>query len=328
MDHYHTLKVPRNASQEQIRQSFRRLARECHPDLNKSPLAESRFKTLNLAYEILGDPVRRAEYDEEHLALRREGVMHTRPNPATWARQAPENTGESPPRPGKSRQEGAAPRANPAPGPTARPYSFGQQPRPATDKPPAGEKSPRNPFRMFSAGKKLPPEPEEEPLEIRLALSLEEAAQGGPHDITLNLPELGGIRTFQVRVPPGSMAGQKIRIKGERHLDLVVELLPHARFRLEGRDLHLPIPVTPWEAALGCRLEVPTLTGRVVAHIPANSSSGRKVLLRGQGFPARLGETPGDLLIELRLVLPARLSEEESRLFAKLAAISSFNPRA
>ncbi|MBF0611481.1 MAG: DnaJ domain-containing protein [Magnetococcales bacterium] len=331
-DYYHTLKVPRTASQDQIRQAFRRLAREYHPDLNKSPLAESRFKTINEAYETLGDPTRRAEYDEEHLALRREGVMHHRPTnshprgKSQWGEAADFAGFGKNPTPNK---EGTASSSQPG----RNPFSFDSKGS-GEGKTFHQEKFSRTTFKTFQNGQKKPPEREQEPLEIRLALTLEEAASGGEHDISINLPELGGLRTYQVKVPPASMPGQKIRIKGpsghrcEQHLDLVVEHLPHSRFRMEGRDLYLILPVSPWEAALGARIEVTTLTCRLVAHIPSSSSSGRKIMLRGQGFPARLGEQPGDLYLELRIVTPSKLSDDETRLFTKLANTSSFNPRA
>ena len=164
-----------------------------------------------------------------------------------------------------------------------------------------------------------------------LELSLEEAARGGRRSVTL-----GDGRRYDVDVPAGVRHGQRIRLAGEGgegagggpHGDLLlrVRVKPHPRFRLDGRDLHVDLPVSPWEAALGGEAEVPTLHGTTHVRVPAGSSSGRKLRLRGQGFPAPRGEH-GDLYATVEVMVPKQLSDRERELFEQLAAASSFNPR-
>lgn len=295
-DYYLTLGVARTASLEQIRQAYRRLARQYHPDLNKSPLAESRFKSVGEAYETLRDPQKRAEYDNQSPWGANAANLHRRARPM---RSAPAGAAA----PGERRQK------------------------------PNMHESASGPFWRTPGGGRS-----EENLDIlvRLLLPLEDALHGGLQEVTIDLPELGGERTFHVRIPAGMAPGRKIRLKGQgrrglQHhhqgdLLLTVEIPPHPRFRLEGKDLHAPLAITPWEAALGGLIEIDTLAGRVSAKIPPGSSSGRKIRLKGRGFPTA-GEEPGDLLFTLQIAVPAQLTDEEQALFAQLAAASRFNPR-
>jgi curved DNA-binding protein len=172
--------------------------------------------------------------------------------------------------------------------------------------------------------------------EARLTLSLEEAAQGGQREISLTDPMTRQAKTFVVKIPKGIRAGQRIRLSGQGgkgvsrapagDLYLYVEFLPHPTFRLEGRDLHTMLTVTPWEAALGAEVNLPTLGGAVHVKIPPGSSSGRKIRLKGKGFPDPKG-SDGDLYAEIRIVVPERLSAQERKLFEELARVSSFQAR-
>ena len=147
---------------------------------------------------------------------------------------------------------------------------------------------------------------------------------------------LGDGRSYDVAIPPGVRQDQRIRLAGEGgqgfgsgpsgDLFLRVRLTPHPRFRLDGRDLHADLPVTPWEAALGAEAAVPTLDGSVRARVPAGSSSGRRLSLRGQGYPGPRGGR-GDLYATVKIMVPAHLSDRERELFEQLAAASSFDPR-
>jgi curved DNA-binding protein len=140
-----------------------------------------------------------------------------------------------------------------------------------------------------------------------------------------------------VNLPAGVRPGQRIRLAGKGEagisggpagdLFLRVEILPHPRFRLDGKDLHTGLDVAPWEAALGAEIDVPTLTGAVRLKVPAGSSSGRKLRVRGKGFPGGAGE-PGDLYAELRIVVPESPSAAEREIYESLRAGSSFQPRA
>jgi curved DNA-binding protein len=138
-----------------------------------------------------------------------------------------------------------------------------------------------------------------------------------------------------VTIPPGVTDGQRIRLAGQGgrgsggqagDLYLIVRIAPHPRYRVEGRDLHVELPVTPWEAALGATVPVDTPGGEVKVTVPAGSSSGRRLRLRGQGMPNPRGQ-PGDLYAEVRIMVPRRLSRRERQLFEELANASNFDPR-
>jgi curved DNA-binding protein len=172
--------------------------------------------------------------------------------------------------------------------------------------------------------------------EARLTLSLEEAAQGGQREISLTDPVTRQTKTYAVNIPKGIRPGQRIRLSGQGSrgasgalagdLYLHVELLPHPTFRLDGKDLHTVLAVAPWEAALGTEVTFPILEGAVHVKIPPGSSSGRKIRLKGKGFPGSKGGD-GDLYAEIRIVVPERLSAQERKLFEELARVSSFQAR-
>ncbi len=171
--------------------------------------------------------------------------------------------------------------------------------------------------------------------EAVLELDIEEAYRGGSRTITLPGPE--GERTYTVKIPPGVADGQRIRLGGQGaqgrgggsagDLYLIVRLRPHARYRVDGRDIYIDLPVAPWEAALGATVPVPTPGGDVKLKVPAGSSSGRRLRLRGKGMPNQRGK-PGDAYAEVRIVVPQSLSERERELFEELARASTFDPRA
>lgn len=172
--------------------------------------------------------------------------------------------------------------------------------------------------------------------EAELPLTVEEAYRGGRRTVTLAGP--AGQRRYQVDVPPGTTDGQRIRLAGEGgrgsgddapagDLYLRVRIRPHPEFRLYGRDVHVTLPVTPWEAALGATVPVPTPSGATAkVTVPAGSSSGRRLRLRGEGMPGPRGAN-GDLYAELRIMVPPRLSDRERELLEELASVSSFDPR-
>ena len=172
--------------------------------------------------------------------------------------------------------------------------------------------------------------------EARLALTLEEAAHSGEREISLSGPTPEQSKTYVVQIPQGIRPGQRIRLAGQGEkgvggappgdLYLMVEILPHPTFRLEDRDLYTTVPVTPWEAALGAEVTLATLDGAVHVKIPHGSSSGRKIRLKGKGFPDPRG-SPGDLYAEISIRVPQTLSAEERELFEQLAQVSYFAPR-
>jgi curved DNA-binding protein len=300
-DYYETLGVSRDASQDDIRAAYRRLARQNHPDVNKSPEAEERFKEISEAYEVLRDPEKRAQYDRFGQNWR----------PGQDVSDASGFSGGASGFGGGSGFENVGFDLGGDSG-----FSdffeglFGQR-RGAGRRRGGGFDS----FSMRGSDH-----------EAVLELSLHEAARGGKRRISH-----GDGRDFEVDIPAGVRDGQLIRLAGEGgqgtgsgpsgDLLLRVRVRPDRRFRVDGSDVTTDLPVTPWEAALGARVEVPTLDGTARVKVPAGSSSGRKLRLRGQGLGG------GDLYAVVQIHVPKRLSSEERELFEELAEVSNFNPR-
>lgn len=313
-DYYATLGVKKDASEEDIQKAYRKLARKFHPDVNKAPEAEAKFKEIGEAYEVLKDPEKRQRYDQYGSA---------------WKR-AQQTGGGTPPG-----WEGVH-------------FDFGQGGgfggggsgdfssffdmlfgggRPGARGRAGGAGFQGFGGQGFGGGADT---------EATIRLSLEDAVRGGQREITLSDPNTGQRKTLSVRIPPGVRAGQRIRLAGQGQpgmdggqagdLYLRIEIEPDPRFRVEGSDLHTTVPVTPWEAALGGEAEVQTLDGPVRVKIPPGSSTGRKIRLRGKGLPQAGGER-GDLIAEIRVMVPEKLSERERELFEQLATDSSFRAR-
>jgi curved DNA-binding protein len=291
-DYYETLGVPRGATSEEIRRAYRQLARRYHPDINKDEDAEERFKEVGEAYEVLSDAEKRERYD-------RLG--------ANW-RQGDDVSGA----PGFDGFERA--------GPDGVRFEFGDGGFSDFFESLFGSARTGD-IRMRGADQ-----------EAAVDLSLEEAAAGGPLRVSFD-----DGRSFTVNVPAGVRDGQRIRVAGRGgegigggstgDLYLRVHLRPHRVFRVDGRDLHVDVPVTPWDAALGTTLEVPTLTGSAKVRLPAGSSSGRRLRLRGKGMPDRRSRH-GDLYATVRIMVPDELDERERKLFEELRTASSFHPPA
>jgi curved DNA-binding protein len=306
-DYYETLDVPRDASADDIRKAHRKLARKYHPDVNKEAGAEDRFKEISEAYEVLRDPEKRERYDR-------------------FAR-----TGGPGPGP-RGSGGGFDPRGG---GFDDIQFDFGGGGGGGGDSGfsdffeglfgrGGGRRRGSGGFEGFSM--------RGADQEAVLELSLEEAARGGRRRLSL-----GDGRDFEVNIPAGVVDGQRIRLAGEGgqgdggagDLLLRVRLRQHPRFRVEGRDLHAELPVAPWEAALGAQVSVATLDGNAKVRVPAGSSSGRKLRLRGQGLPGPGGDDAkaGDLFLTVEIHVPKKLSDRERELFEELAEVSDFNPR-
>ncbi len=320
-DYYANLGVKKDASQDDIQKAYRKLARKLHPDVNKDPAAEMKFKEIGEAYEVLKDPDKRKKYDQYGSAWKRAQQGGGSPPPG-WEGGMPFGQGfegfDFGGFSGSGGPEGFS--------------SFFEMLFGGGGPGGAGRRSARGfggrgaPGGGGSGGD----------TEAQISLSLEEATRGGNREITLVDPASGQRRTLSVRIPEGIRPGQKIRLAGQGQpgpngsqggdLFLKVDIQPDSRFRIEGSDLHTTVPVTPWEAALGGEAEVETPTGPVRVRVPAGSSSGRKIRLRGRGLSAGKGEK-GDLLGEIRIVVPDHLSDRERALFEQLAEESEFRAR-
>jgi curved DNA-binding protein len=322
-DYYATLGVAKDASQDDIQKSYRKLARKFHPDVNKDPEAEVKFKEIGEAYEVLKDPDKRKKYDQFGTDWKRTGGV-----PPGWegfaGGQGFGGQGFDFDFGGMGGGEGFSSffemlfgGAGPGRRGARRTGGF-----------PGG-----NPFGGMAGGAGSD-------TEAQISITLEEAVRGGTREITLADPSTGQRRTRSVRIPEGIRPGQKIRLAGQGQsgfdggaagdLLLKIDILPDARFRIEGSDIHTTVPVTPWEAALGGEAEVETPTGRLRVKIPAGSSSGRKIRLRGKGLTVAGGAKgdKGDLLAEIRVMVPEQLTDRERELFEQLAEASSFRAKA
>jgi curved DNA-binding protein len=314
-DYYQVLGVPRTATGEEIQRAYRTLARRNHPDVNKEPGAEERFKEITEAYGVLSDPKSRRKYD-------RFG--------AQW-RQVPDDFEQRVgARQGGRQRASAGSGFRGGGGPFRSQGGFGEE----VDL----EDLLGNLFgRRGGAGDQFGrgPVPGAD-TEAEITISVEDAYHGGRRRVTLPGPPGGRAREFEINIPAGVTEGQRIRLAGQGSggarggaagdLYLVVHIAPHPRYRLNGRDITVELPVTPWEAALGAKVPVETPGGAVQVAVPPGTSSGRRLRLRGRGLPNPRG-VPGDLYAEVKIMVPPKLSDAERRLFQELAKVSSYNPR-
>lgn len=307
-DYYAALGVERNATDAQIRSAYRRLARKYHPDVSKEAGAEDRFKEFAEAYQTLKDPEKKAAYD--NLGRHQPGEEF-RPPPG-WG--------------GDFGQGG--------PGPGARGFSFEDIDLSDLFGSMGGG---------FGARGRNIPIPGQD-FEVSAPVTLEDAYHGTEMDLNLSVPEPdeeGRLRrvprVIKARIPKGVTDGDRLKLAGKGgkglnggpsgNLYLNIALQPHTLYRATGHDLYLDLPLTPWEAALGANVEVPTLAGPVNLKIPAGTSSGRKLRLTGRGLPKRK-EGAGDLYAVAQIVVPGTTGEREQALYKEMAEASNFNPRA
>jgi curved DNA-binding protein len=312
-DYYKVMGVARDATDAQIKQAYRKLARKFHPDVSKEPDAEARFKDVGEAYEVLRSPEKRAAYDQ----------LGSGPRPGQDFRPPPDF--------GSGFEFSGA-----GPGEAGSDYSdffeslFG---RAAAGSGGAGR---------GGAGRRGAGPGHGEDHHAKVLLDLESSLEGGSRSLTLRVPELdpeGRIaareRVLNVRVPKGILPGQTIRLAGQGapphgegkagDLYIEVEFQPHPLYRVEGRDLYVDLPVAPWEAALGAAVKTPTPGGVVDLKIPPASQAGTKLRLRGRGIPA---SPPGDLYVVLQIALPKATDDKGRAAYRALAEAMPFNPRA
>jgi curved DNA-binding protein len=318
-DYYDTLGVSRTATQDEIQRAYRKLARKYHPDVNKASEAEERFKELGEAYEVLKDPEKRSKYDQ--LGADWKAGQEFRPPPGwdahfDFGRGGGGQTG--------FQWEGAGGFSD-----FFETLFGGQGFRQAQGGPRGG----RGPV-WSQAGSDQ---------EATIRITLEDAFRGGARPITLQFQSVtpeGQLsvqeKSYEVKIPPGVLPGQKIRLTGQGgegtgggprgDLYLKVELEPHPLYRLKGRDLYMDLAVSPWEAVLGSEVQILTPSGSVTLKVPPGSQTGRKLRLRGRGMPNSKG-APGNLYAVVNVMVPDEPSGREKELFEELRKVSTFNPR-
>ncbi|MEO8443890.1 MAG: DnaJ C-terminal domain-containing protein [Gammaproteobacteria bacterium] len=300
-DYYAVLGVARDASADDIKRAYRKLARKYHPDVSKDADAEAHFKELGEAYAVLKDAEKRAVYDQAG----KEGLA---------------GQGAGPPPGWDSGFEFSG-----------RDFDTGPTPDQAD-------------FldALFRARRQGPARAQGQDHHARVLIDLADAYRGGQRSVALRMPVVdaqGHVtleeRTLDVRIPKGIRAGQHLRLAGQGgpgpgggpagDLYLEIAFHPDPKFRVEGRDVYLDLPLSPWEAALGAQVPVPTPEGPVQLTIPSDSTAGRQLRLKGRGIP---GKPPGDLYAVLKIALPPAATEAERDAYRAFAQAFPFDPRA
>ena len=302
-DYYQSLGVPRTASADEIKKSFRKLAREFHPDVAKDKKkAEEKFKEINEAYEVLGDADKRKKYDE--LGANWKSGAEFRPPPGSGGFGG-----------GREFRGGRG---------GATEFEFGGTGFSDFFEQMFGSRMRGGGFGGHGgfADEEIP-EPSRD-IEGDIMVTLEEAKRGSVRTVTVRRENRTD--SHQVKIPAGITESQKLRIagRGEHGGDLYlrVRLAKHPDFEVDGHNLVCELELAPWEAALGAEIAVPTLDGQVNIKIPAGTASGQKLRVRGRG----LGKT-GDLLVATKIVVPGTITDAQKKLWEQLAKESKFNPR-
>ncbi len=306
-DYYKTLGVSRDATAEEIKKAFRRLARKYHPDVSKEKNAELRMQEVNEAYAVLSDPEKRAAYDQLGQGRGFQAGSDFQPPPGWDAGFEFSGKGFD--------------------GAQASDFSdffselFGKN---------MGADTRQTHHRMHG-----------EDHHAKIMLDLEDSYQGASRSMTLRMPQLDKHghtilteHNLNVRIPKGVHAGQVIRLAGQGgpgmaggtagDLFLAVHFKPHSRYQIEKKDVYAALPVAPWEAALGATVKIRVPDGLVEVHIPENSQTGRKLRLKERGIPAT---TPGDLYLMLEVVLPPATTQKARDFYQTMAQEMAFNPR-
>ena len=309
-DYYKTLGVEPKADADEIKRAYRKLARKYHPDVSKEADAEAKFKELGEAYEVLKDPEKRAQYDQVRQGGWRQGEEF-RPPPG-WG-QGWQSAGDGQDFSGFSDFFESL---------------FGGLGRGG--------------FRQGAGGGRSQVRARGRDIHASVQIDLVTAYAGGVQRLSLNRAEPGPDgrlqqvpKTLNVRIPPGVTDGRQIRLSGQGEpglgggpagdLYLEVSLKGHPLFEVQGRDIHLSLPIAPWAAALGTRLAVPTLGGKVEMQIPPGSSSGKRLRLKGRGLP---GQPAGDQYVILKVVVPEATTDQARSLYEALRDEQDFDPRA
>lgn len=304
-DYYKTLGISRDATADEIKKAFRRLARKYHPDVSKETGAEQKMKEINEANTVLSDPEKRAAYDQlERQGFQAGSDFHPPPG---WDAGF-EFTGQG--------------------------FSDAQ----TADFSDFFSQLFKN---QMGSGTRHARQMRGEDHHAKIMLDLEDSYHGTTRSLTLRMPKLNNQghtilveHTLNVRIPKGVHSGQVIRLAGQGgpshvgeapgDLFLEVHFKPHQRYRIDNKDIYAVLPVTPWEAALGATVKIPVPDGLVDVRVPENSQTGRKLRLKARGIPAA---TPGDLYLVLEVVLPLATTEKARKFYQTMAQELAFNPR-
>jgi curved DNA-binding protein len=317
-DYYDIMGVKRDVTADELKRSYRKLARKYHPDVSQEKDAETRFKEVGEAYEVLKDPEKRAAYDQ--LGSQWQAGQDFHPPPGWDAGFEFRGGGPQPGSPDKASPDFGA----------FSDFFESLYGRGYSQSAASGAHS-RQGYQVRG-----------EDHHAKVIVDLEDSYKGASRSITLQIPELtadGHVttrsRTLKVRIPKGIRQGQQIRLAGQGgagfgggeagDLYLEVEFSPRSHYRVEGADVYLDLPLAPWEAALGARVKVPTPSGAVDLKVPPNSQAGNKLRLKGRGIPAR---QTGDLYVVLEIALPPADSDEHRRIYENMKQEFTFNPRA
>lgn len=318
-DYYESLGVEHNATPEEIKNAYRKAARRYHPDVSREPNAEAKFKEISEAYKVLKDADKRAAYDRMGSRYEESQDYQMPPN---W------NTAYQ-------YQSASEPKASSRPDPEPK-KTAGKKDEGFTD------------FfeSLFGQARRKSSKDESEDRSLdhyaKIYIDLRDAYLGAQRNITLQMPavDAGGNATIKermlsVKIPKGVREGQQLRLSGlggtnkrsGKSGDLYLEVVfnPHRLYRIEGRNLYFDLPLAPWEAALGATVTVPTPAGPVQMAIPAGSTAGRKLRLKGKGIP---GDPDGDLYAIVTIVLPEANTATAKEAYRSMAKAFNFQPRA
>lgn len=288
-DYYQVMGIKQDADAKEIKLAYRRLARKYHPDLNKEPHAEAKFKELGEAYEVLKDPEKRKIYDQ-HM---REASMRQQQASSGWDARYASSGGEG----------------------IDAGYDF---------------------FESLFGRRASSSYQQTQGTDVHghVKISLEEAYHGALKALHLSTAGSSSPHVLRVKIPAGVRSGQQIRLTGQGELGvpggvrgdlyLTVQIEKHPVFDVMSDDIYVTLPITPWEAALGHTVVVPTLAGKVDLKIPPGSQGGQMLRLKKRGLP---GEKPGDQLVLLKIVIPQPITDSARALYQKMAEDMPFNPR-
>ena len=318
IDYYKVLGVEPTADDKTIKSTYRKLARKYHPDVNKEAGAEDKFKEVAEAYEVLKNADKRAEFDQLRQYAQQGG---------DWQSQAGQN--------GASGFSGGAGNFHFDSSGDMGDFSdffesvFGG----------------RHSGAHSSGGSRQSFKQAGRDVELELPLFLEEVVSGNSKSVSYSVTNYDAngrrlpdeTKTLNIKIPKGVVSGERIRLKGQGgpsigngangDLYLKVKFAPHPMFDVKGYDLTIALPIAPWEAALGAKVSVATLNGKIAITLPENSQAGQKFRLKGKGLPMKKEGESGDLYVVLNIVMPPALNEESKVLWKELAEKNAFDPR-